>query len=107
MATFNGVSFHYERTAATQRAVAAAVSVRHIPGGDTVYIDVGGRLPRSLTIAVIFDDAANAAAFEGQVGNSGTLVSTPYTGLALLRSVTSGAVQPTGQIYASAEFVLL
>jgi hypothetical protein len=56
------------------RKATPEVSVRHIPGGYTSYVDLGGATLPEIDVSARFDVAADALAFEQLQGQAGTLV---------------------------------
>ncbi len=85
----------------------ADVSIRHIPGGNTSYIDSAGQTPRQITLSLRWDTYANHASFAALRGSYGTLVYINGTVSisALLLSYSLGSYLPGGKILAQAVFV--
>jgi hypothetical protein len=85
----------------------SAMTIQHIPGGTTVYIDVGGALNVTLGMQIFLSSAANYIALENFVGRQGTLVYVDGTAACtLLKSLNRKSRLPNGQTFASAEFIL-
>jgi hypothetical protein len=74
MATFNGASFRILH-GGHQRKREAAVSVRHIPGSDMSYVDLGGRMAGGGSYSVYFESYGQYTALLAQIGQQGSLVS--------------------------------
>lgn len=84
----------------------SAATVLHIPGGNNSYVQLGGRLPRKLSY-LIYCTAAEFTNLLGQVGQSGTLVTTiDGTSGAVLMSLSRSSTWPDGAKEGTAEFEL-
>lgn len=76
----------------------AAVTVRHIPGGNNAYIDRGGRTPATINGQAKLDTYANFATLRGLVGEQCTLTYSEATFTVVLTSVRRARVVKTVQI---------
>lgn len=106
-ANFDGVDFEIESRPVSGSA-AALVSVRHVPGGNEVYVDLGGQLPRRRRFRVYTEDVATFEALEAKRGVQGTLTTTAFgTHTAILEQVDWDVQEWSGECNGYAEFVLL
>lgn len=106
MATFNGASFRILH-GGHQRQREAAVSVRHIPGSDTSYVDLGGQMAGSGSYSVYFENEGEYTGLRNQVGQEGSLTYGDGTFPAILASLTLDTRYPGDHRFGTAEFVLL
>jgi hypothetical protein len=106
--SFNGVAMTVLADG-VPRKYAGDINVRHMPGSDISYVDVGGQTLRVLDLSVLFTSGAAALAFEAQVGVSGSLVIFDGTYNALLSSIqrVSRGVNTNGPTVLNLEFYLL
>ena len=106
--SFNGVSISVLADGIPRKS-AADVSVRHIAGGNQTYVDVGGQQLQVLDLSLLFLAAADAVSFEGQLGQTGTLITPDGTRQALLTSLTrtTRGLSSSGDTVLQAEFQLL
>ena len=110
MATsFNGVTTFLVLADGVPRTSVADVSVRHMPGGSTTYVDIGGAQLKRLDLSLLFLLATDAISFEAQLGQVGTLVYADgtYQALLLTLSRTSRGLSTAGDTVMQAEFLLL
>jgi hypothetical protein len=94
MASFGGVSFEERGSIGRdypQHGAQAAISVRKIPGGDRVLIQVAGRDAATLQMPITCS-SAQLASLRGQVGNQSTLSYSGGSKSAVLQTV-DGAVE--------------
>lgn len=56
------------------RKTSPDISLRHIPGGATTYIDIGGANLLTIDLSVLFTTGSWAIAYEALEGQPGTLV---------------------------------
>lgn len=106
--SFNGITI-FPLADDVPRTLQADISYRHIPGGNITYIDNTGPLLREIVYTLLFTSGADLLTFEGQLGNSGTLITFDGTFNALLdnmRRVAHGA-QAGGEAVAQCTFKLL
>jgi hypothetical protein len=91
-----------------ERSRDAETTVAHIPGGDAVFVDVGGRLPRRWDLSLLHDTAAEYDTLESLVGQAGTLVWAEGTSDALLLApVAQTRLYASGQAESRASFLKL
>lgn len=105
MASFGGTTFN-NLVQGEGRETAAEISVAHIPGGDTSYIDRGGRTLDRLRIAMYFPTLAGYAALRAKVGTSATLTTTEGSWPATLERLSRSQRTPAGEVMATGEFIL-
>lgn len=89
-ATFGGVTFDLLLAGLDDRHE-GMTTVREVPGGDHVYVDLGGPLLQRRTVQLKVDTEAAylaLAALPGTAGASGTLVSAEGSRDAVLLSVS-------------------
>ncbi len=85
----------------------AEVSIRHIPGGDNNYIDLGGQLPERVRYQVYTSTQAAWTNLKAKRGITGTLTTTrDGTVTATLISARRLKVWPGGQTEGSLDFVV-
>jgi hypothetical protein len=106
MATFNGASFRILH-GGHQRKREAAVSVRHIPGSDMSYVDLGGRMAGGGSYSVYFESYGQYTALLAQIGQQGSLTYHDGTFTAILTSLTLNTRYPGDHRFGTAEFVIL
>lgn len=92
-----------ERTDALQ-------SVRHMPGGSSTYVDLGGRLPRMVPARLLFASEANYKSFRALTNTTQTLIDAadsdgPFAAV-LMAPVTREDRHPGGTVLARAEFLI-
>lgn len=105
MATFGGLTFVLIATK-PGFSQQGTVSVRHIPGGNTSYVDVAGRELPSMSGRVHLTTLADFTTLRGLVGTSGTLVYSEGSFAAVLIGVSRDRVMPSGRQIVDVEFVL-
>jgi hypothetical protein len=106
-ATFAGLTIWIDGEQMTPREVEAAVSVRHIPGGNTSYIDLGGVNVQTLSVTIFLQNNAEYTALFSRVGTVGSLNYYGGSFQAILNSLSQTKIFPSGQQYADANFTLL
>ena len=85
----------------------AQVSVRHIPGGDTNYVDIGGKMPTVIRGEGKFDTFADFVTMRDNVGVSGTLAYSEATYTVYLTKVSRQKVPNNrGDQVAALEFLI-
>jgi hypothetical protein len=86
----------------------AQSSVRHIPGGDTNYVDIGGKEPAYINGGGKFSSFVDFAMMRDNVGVAGTLVYSEATYLVYLLKVARRKVdgKGTGVHIADVQFLL-
>lgn len=107
--SFGAASFDV-LSAPLQRGQEGLVSVRKIPGGDTTYIDLGGRQPLRLTADLFVPTDAALATLESLVATQATLSYTEGTFSAVLLRVQRQRREHDGANWThtvTAEFLLL
>lgn len=102
MATFKGISFE-ERGAIGRdypnHGATAEISVRKIPGGDSVLIQVAGRGAATLQLPIRCT-AAQLASLRGQVGQRATLTYSGGSPTVVLQTVDSAVeVKADADVY--------
>lgn len=85
-ASFDGVSFDAMADPLSWTK-SADVNVRHIPGGNISYVDLGGIVARTINLT-IYITAANLVTLLGKVGASGSLVYIEETVTAILQNIS-------------------
>ena len=108
MSSFAGTTI-YVLADGIPRKSAADVTIRHMPGGNTSYIDIGGRQLQELDLSLYFAAALDAVAFEGLEGTVGTLEvpDGTYTALLMTLQRTTRGLSSTGDTVLTATFMLL
>jgi hypothetical protein len=106
MASFGGAIFR-QKAYALPLDVTAEVSVEHIPGGNTSYIDIGGVNVDRLSIAVHLTSDAQRIALAAKVGTQGSLVYEDGTVTAVLVSMRRSRRYPNDHQFADLEFVIV
>ena len=105
--SFDGVDFEIESQPVSGSA-GALVSVRQIPGGDSAYIDVGGKTPKRPRWRIYAEDTDAWAALEAKRGVEGTLTTTAFgTHTAVLERLDFDYQNWDGVCNGFAEFVLV
>ena len=106
--SFNGVTI-YVLADGTPRKTNADVNIRHIPGGNQSFVDIGGQNLRVLDLSLYFEYAADSVSFEAQMGQVGTLVIPDGTFTAVLTQLAriSRGLSTTGDAVLQCEFNLL
>ncbi len=105
-ATFDGVDFEVVSDPLEMES-GAEVSVRHIPGGDNNYIDLGGKLPDRVRYQVYTPTQAAWTNLKAKRGVTGTLATTrDGTVTATLLSARRVKVWPGGETEGFVEFVV-
>ena len=106
--SFNGYGMEVVGPA-TGRDSGADVSERHMPGGATTYIDIGGPTTQRLSLTLFFVLAADYEQLVTQRGQVGTLsfIDGSYTALLVKVQRTTRNLATGGETHATAEFILL
>ena len=91
------------------RKSTADVTIRHMPGGSTSYIDIGGPQLKELDLSLYFGDSSDAVSFESQLGVVGALIvpDGTYTALLMTLTRTTRGLSTTGDTVLAAAFQLL
>jgi hypothetical protein len=106
-ATFGAVAIYMDSKTRPARSYEAAVSVRHIPGGNNAFIDIGGIRPGTLSVTLLFPTEAAFTSLLSLLGTQAALMSDVYSGQAILTRLGRDEVYAAGESTGSAEFVLL
>ena len=108
MSSFNSITI-FVLADGIPRKSAADVTIRHMPGGSTSYIDIGGPQLQELDLSLYFPDSADAVSFEAQEGVVATLVvpDGTYTALLMTLTRTTRGLSTTGDTVLQAAFMLL
>lgn len=107
MASFAGATFRALHRNSTEGSHSAAVSVRHIPGSDTSYVDLGGQTPDEISVNIWFEDGGQYTALRALRGQEGALDLGDGAQQAVLLSVQANDPYSDGRRYGSARFVIL
>jgi len=103
---FAGIPMVVDADNYTERRT-ARVAIQEIPGGDTFYIDSGGRGPMFVDMTVLVQNVSVLGAFMAQLGASNTLrIDGRDSHTATLMEVGGPAQQPDGQTKATLKFVV-
>lgn len=106
-ANFNGVNFRVLLSGAAL-GQEAEVSIRHIPGGDADFIDVGGRKTGTYAAECFFADSGAFGSMVGQVGSRGTFNDGHDSYEAVLTKVTRKKAFGSAPFhFATAEFIVI
>lgn len=73
MDTFGSASFLTLITK-PDSSYSSEITENHIPGGSINYIDIGGRLPNHVDLALYFDAASSFLSFANMTSTSNTLI---------------------------------
>lgn len=103
--TFGGVTLTI-RDRSISREDGADVSVRHIPGGSTSYVDLGGTTAPTLKMKLFFETFADYLTVAALVNTEDTLVYDDGTFTAVLRGLSLSDRFTYGEVLADASFVL-
>lgn len=106
MASFDTDIF-IQKASSLSLETTADVSVRHIPGGNISYIDLGGNQADKFAITAYFATTAARAAIRAKVGTQGSLVYQDGTVMAILVSMRQNERYPGDQQFADLEFLLV
>jgi hypothetical protein len=91
-----------------ERSRDAEIAVRHVPGGEVVFVDVGGLQPRRWDLELLHATPADYDALEDLVGQRGTFVWAEGSFDALLLGpVAQTRVYPGGQSESRVSFLRL
>jgi DNA circularisation protein N-terminus len=104
--TFNGVSFEVLQDPMT-RSGGIEVTERHIPGGDTSYIDYAGKTLEHVHVTAYCANTATYANLRAARGVSGTFVYVDGSLSAMLLSADRTLLNPGGDSEVALEFILL
>jgi hypothetical protein len=104
--TFNGVSFDVLDAPIT-RSAGTEVTERHIPGGDTSYLDYAGKSAEHVHVTAYCANTATEANLRAARGVSGTFSYVDGALAALLLSAERTLLYPTGESEVALEFILL
>lgn len=107
--SFSGVSFDALRDGGFKRRPSrpAAISVRHCPGGDTTYVDYGGRMAGEWRGLVRLANVAALNSLATKIGVSGTLSLDGSSYTAVLLGLDEVKLAPVGtRVLALAAFVV-
>jgi hypothetical protein len=106
MASFAGISFDVDG-ADYSESRESRTTIQDIPGGDVFYVDLAGRGQLKITLSILLDDAGAYGALNGQLGNQGSLAIDTLDGhQAVLTKVGRAVPYPSGQVVATAEFLV-
>lgn len=109
MATsFNGITI-FVLADDVPRTLQADISIRHIPGGATSYVDVGGPQLRQIVYSLLFETGTDLLNFEAQLGQNGTLSTFDGTYQAILLNMrrTAHGAMAGGEAVAQCTFALV
>lgn len=108
MASFDGTTIYIlQRDRSLPLDYDSEISVRHIPGGDSSVVDLGGKTLAGLSLPLRF---ANQAAFDtiaAKRQTQGTLVYDAGTYTAILKRLRQTRYHKDGTNEADAEFVII
>lgn len=106
MSDFGGVSFIVEADDYSEHRT-GRVAIQEIPGGDTFYVDRGGRGPMFVDVTVLLQSLTLLGSLMTQLGQSGSLrVDGRDTHDATLMEVGGPAQQIDGQTKATLKFLV-
>ena len=106
MSDFGGVAFIVDADNYTERRV-ARVAVQEIPGGDTFYVDRGGRGPMFVDATVLLQNLSLLGSLMAQLGTSSILrVDGRDSHTATLMEVGAPAQEQDGRSRATLKFVV-
>lgn len=104
MATFGGTTFSIESPGYPLER-RANVSVRHIPGGDEVYIDLAGKGPAYFRPRIVATES-DYATLEGKIGTQASLVYEGGTVTAVLLALVNAERYDDDSMRATMELVI-
>lgn len=106
MASFAGVTFIVDMEGFTEKRT-ARVAVQEIPGGDTFYVDHGGRGPMFTEMTVLLQNVSLLGALMANLGQTGGLaIDGRDSHTATLMEVNGQAQGADGSVKASLKFVI-
>ena len=89
------------------RKASAEVSERHIPAGDTNYVDLGGKKSKRRSLSLLIADGATVLALENLCGQQGTLTYHEGTYTAVLEDTDATEWWPTEHQVVKASFLIV
>lgn len=106
MSSFAGISFIAAMDGFTERRV-SRVAIQEIPGGDTFYVDRGGRGPMFTDVTVLVQNMSVVGSLMANLGQISVLnIDGRDSHMATLMEVNSAAQQADGQCSVTLKFVI-